>query len=52
MNADDDKTLCLYLINKMLWNSKIPKPGSKGQNQAYVTKIRAKLKKRTHGPSM
>ena len=23
MNADDDKTLCLYLINKMLWNPKM-----------------------------
>ena len=31
---------------------KKPKPGRKGQNQAYVTKIRAKLKKRIHGPSM
>ena len=23
MNVDDDKTLCLYLINKMLWNPKM-----------------------------
>ena len=23
MNADDDKTLRLYLINKMLWNPKM-----------------------------